>query len=75
MYKDLTYLNSSIWIKTIKYEYNNLDNLEYEMKFVSTKGYCEKEVESMASVSNGKLCGGVNSNVGFRYTIIFPTCE
>jgi hypothetical protein len=29
----------------------------------------------MSSVSNGKLCGGVNSNVGFRYTVIFPTCE
>jgi hypothetical protein len=29
----------------------------------------------MTSVSNGKLCGGVNANVGYRYTVIFPTCE
>jgi hypothetical protein len=29
----------------------------------------------MSSVSNGKLCGGVNANVAYRYTVIFPTCE
>jgi hypothetical protein len=29
----------------------------------------------MTSVSNGKLCGGVNANVGYRYTVNFPTCE
>jgi hypothetical protein len=29
----------------------------------------------MNAVSNGKLCGGVNSNVGYRYTVIFPASE
>ena len=29
----------------------------------------------MTSVSNGKICKGVNTNVGYRYIVIFPTCE
>jgi hypothetical protein len=29
----------------------------------------------MTSVSNGKLCGGVNSNVAYKYSIVIPTCE
>jgi hypothetical protein len=29
----------------------------------------------MNAVSNGKLCSGVNKNVGYRYTVIIPTCE
>lgn len=45
------------------------------MNRTSTEGYCEKRVESMAQVSNGKLCGGVNKNIGYRYIAVFPTCE
>jgi hypothetical protein len=35
-------LPSSIWVKTIKYTDKKLNNLDYEMKFISTEGYCEK---------------------------------
>lgn len=34
-------LPSSIWVKTIKYTDKKLNNLDYEMQFVSTEGYCE----------------------------------
>jgi hypothetical protein len=29
----------------------------------------------MTSVSNGKLCDGVNKNVAYAFTVIFSTCE
>jgi hypothetical protein len=49
--------------------------MDAEMMFVSTKGYCEKKVDSMSAVSNSKLCGGVNKNVAYRYVALFPTCK
>jgi hypothetical protein len=44
------------------------------MNRTSTSGYCEKRVESMKEVSNSKLCGGVNKDMGYRYIVVFPTC-
>lgn len=35
-------LPSSIWAKTVVYDEKTLKQLDYEMKFVSTEGYCEK---------------------------------
>jgi hypothetical protein len=48
-------------VKTVKFNKNtlkNFDELKGLMKKKSPKGYCEKAVQHMKSVSNRKLCGG-----------------
>jgi len=40
--------DSSIWVKTIRYTDENLDEFAYEMDRVSTEGYCETKVNSMS---------------------------
>jgi hypothetical protein len=46
--KKTTNFDSSIWVKTIRYTYKNLDEFAYEMDRVSTEGYCETKVSSMS---------------------------
>jgi hypothetical protein len=66
---------SSIFVKTIKFDANiitNLDVFKQQLKFKTQKGYCEKVVQSMTKVSNQKLCGGTNKNVGYFYRVTIP---
>jgi hypothetical protein len=53
--------SSTMEVKTVKFNKNTLKNfgeLKGLMKKKSPKGYCEKAVQHMKSVSNRKLCGG-----------------
>jgi len=68
-------MDATISVKTVKFNKNaikNLGALKSAMQKQSQKGYCKKVVPSMAQVSNKKLCGGVNRNVGYYYKVSFP---
>lgn len=71
-------MNAIISVKTVKFNKNAikyLGDLKEAIEKKPTKGYCEKIVPSMAQVSNQKLCGGVNRNVGYYYKVSFPVGE
>jgi hypothetical protein len=71
-------MDAVISVKTVKFNKNAikyLGDLKSAMQKKSTRGYCEKIVPFMAQVSNQKLCGGVNRNVGYYYKVSFPVGE
>jgi hypothetical protein len=70
-----TNTKAKIMVKTFKFTKNPMENFNVflqEIKKKSSKGYCEKLVNSMTQVSNQKLCGSkVNRNIGFFYVVEF----
>jgi hypothetical protein len=67
---------AKIFVKTtysaLKNAVSGLATLKAAMQKPSPKGYCEKYVTSLTSISNRRLCGGKTArNIGFWYKITF----
>jgi hypothetical protein len=71
--------DSSIFIKTFRWASKTkvtsaLTQFKQAITKKSTRGYCQKNVDNMKTVSNQRLCKGVNKNIGYYYRIEFPVC-
>jgi len=68
--------STTMEVKTTKFTKNAIKDfgkLKAAMQKPSPKGYCEKSVQHMKSVSNRKLCGGSNArNIGYYFRTTFP---
>jgi len=63
-------MDADIDVKTTKFKGKPVDKFDAmlgALKKKSPKGYCEKSVDSLASVSNRKICGRRSSkkNIAF----------
>jgi len=38
-------------------------------------GYCTKRISHITNVNNRSVCSGLNKNIGFQYTIVFPVIK